>query len=85
MQNFGQALSLRYEQFITRLEDLGYDDIFPGKILNPEVSGLIALEYDLEPVFEDTKEEEEQDLKARHETAPEDKEFLPARPPVVTI
>lgn len=85
MQNLAQALGVRYEQFVTRLEKLGHDDLFPGKILNSEASGLIAMEYDLEAVFEDAKEEDERDLKARPEIAAEDKEFLPVRPPVVTI
>lgn len=86
VQQLSQALGVRYEQFVNRLEDLGYDDVFPGKILNTEVSGLIAMEYDLEPVFDTSvREEEERDLKARPEVDPQDKELLPTRPPVVTI
>ena len=65
---------------------MGYDDVFPGKILNTEVSGMIAMEYDLEPVFDaGISEEEERDLKARPEVDAQDKDLLPARPPVVTI
>ncbi|KAI7232890.1 initiation factor 2 [Hortaea werneckii] len=79
-----QTLGVRYEQFVRRLERLGYDDIFPGKVLNSEISGLIAMEYDFEPVFESTAPDaEDRDLKARPEV--EDKSFLPVRPPVVTI
>ncbi|KAI7497196.1 initiation factor 2 [Hortaea werneckii] len=79
-----QTLGVRYEKFVRRLESLGYDDIFPGKVLNSEISGLIAMEYDFEPVFESTAPDaEERDLKARPEV--EDKSFLPVRPPVVTI
>lgn len=86
VQNLAQALGVRYEQFVNRLEDLGYDDVFPGKVFNSEVSGMIAMEYDLEPVIDTTaRDDEEFDLKARPEVAAEDKEMLPTRPPVVTI
>ena len=86
VQNLAQALGLRYEQFVTRLEDLGYDDIFPGKIFNTEVSGMIAMEYEMEPVFDSSiREEEERDLKARPAVDEQEKDMLPTRPPVVTI
>ncbi|OQO08080.1 hypothetical protein B0A48_06874 [Cryoendolithus antarcticus] len=86
VQNLAQAVGARYEQFVSRLEDLGYDDVFPGKILNTEVSGMIAMEYDLEPVFDSgISEEEERDLKPAPKVAAEDRDYLPSRPPVVTI
>jgi translation initiation factor IF-2 len=86
VQNLAQALGVRYEQFVNRLEDLGYEDIFPGKIFNTEISGLIAMEYDMEPVFDSSmKEAEERDLKARPAVDEQDKDLLPTRPPVVTI
>ena len=86
VQNLAQALGVRYEQFVNRLEDLGYEDIFPGKIFNTEISGLIAMEYEMEPVFDSSaKEAEERDLKARPAVDEQDKELLPTRPPVVTI
>lgn len=83
-----QSLGVRYEDFVERLEELGYDDVFPGKVLNSEISGMIAMEYGFEPVFGEAAaaaEEEERDLKPRPPVAEEDREFLPARPPVVTI
>jgi translation initiation factor IF-2 len=86
VQNLAQALGVRYEQFVNRLEDLGYEDIFPGKIFNTEISGLIAMEYEMEPVFDSSmKEAEERDLKARPAVDEQDKDLLPTRPPVVTI
>jgi translation initiation factor IF-2 len=86
VQNLAQALGVRYEQFVDRLEDLGYDDIFPGKIFNTEVSGMIAMEYEMEPVFDSSiREEEERDLKPRPAVDEQDKDMLPTRPPVVTI
>ncbi|KAK5696419.1 translation initiation factor IF-2 [Elasticomyces elasticus] len=83
-----QHLGVRYEQFVGRLETLGYDDVFPGKILNSETSGMIAMEYGYEPVFGEAQaaaEREERDLVARPDVVGEDREFLPSRPPVVTI
>ena len=85
VSQLAQTLGLRYEAFVERLEDLGYDDIFPGKVLNMETSGMIAMEYNFEPSFEHESvgEEDSRDLKARPEIS--DKSLLPTRPPVVTI
>lgn len=89
VSNLAQQLGIGYEPFVERLEKLGYDDVFPGKVLNRETSGMIAMEYDFDPVYEGTgftsakSEEEERDLKAAPEV--EDTTFLPTRPPVVTI
>lgn len=84
VSQLAQALGVRYEPFVERLGELGYDDVFPGKVLNSEISGMIAMEYDFEPVFESGDQEaEERDLVAQPEI--EDKSFLPTRPPVVTI
>ncbi|GAB7361271.1 hypothetical protein MBLNU230_g1331t1 [Neophaeotheca triangularis] len=84
VSQLAQALGARYEPFVERLAELGYDDVFPGKVLNSEISGMIAMEYDFEPVFESgDKEAEERDIVARPEI--EDTTFLPTRPPVVTI
>ncbi|KAK5108655.1 hypothetical protein LTR62_008146 [Meristemomyces frigidus] len=81
-----QALNVRYEAFVSRVERLGYDDVFPGKILNKETSGMIAMEYGFEPVFGGGEAEEvERDLRARPAPEEEDRDFLPTRPPVVTI
>ena len=87
VSQLAQALSIRYERLLKRLEQEGYDDVFPGKILNMETSGMIAMEYNFEPQFEYdsavAREELERDLKPRPELA--DKSLLPTRPPVVTI
>ncbi|MGG6495743.1 UNVERIFIED_CONTAM: translation initiation factor IF-2 N-terminal domain-containing protein, partial [Bacteroidetes bacterium 56_B9] len=84
VQQLSQMLGVRYEQFIDRLQELGYDDVFPGMTLNSETSGMIAMEYNFDPTIDTgVREEEERDLKPRPEV--EDKEFLPTRPPVVTI
>lgn len=86
ISQLAQTLGVRYEAFTERLEELGYgEDVFPGKILNREISGMIAMEYNFEPIFEGSaaSEGEDRDLTARPEV--EDKTFLPTRPPVVTI
>ncbi|EME39826.1 hypothetical protein DOTSEDRAFT_137261, partial [Dothistroma septosporum NZE10] len=84
VQQLSQLLGIRYEEFVERLEELGYDDVFPGKTLNAETSGMIAMEYNFEPNYDvGAREEVERDLKPRPEV--EDKEFLTTRPPVVTI
>ncbi|GIZ38194.1 hypothetical protein CKM354_000161700 [Cercospora kikuchii] len=84
VQQLSQMLGVRYEQFIDRLQELGYDDVFPGMTLNSETSGMIAMEYNFDPTIDTgVREEEERDLKPRPEV--EDNEFLPTRPPVVTI
>lgn len=83
VQNLAQALGVRYDRFVNRLEELGYDDIFPGKVLNAEISGLIAMEYNFEPNFDaGVHEDENRDLKAAPPAPPE--QAVP-RPPVVTI
>lgn len=83
VQQLSQALGARYETFVEELEELGYEDIFPGKIFNSELSTMIAMEYGFDPQFDDSKEAEERDLKAAPHIS--DRESLPARPPVVTI
>lgn len=89
VSNLAQQLDVGYEPFVKRLEELGYDDVFPGKVLNREISGMIAMEYNFEPMYETNgsiggkSQEEERDLKPAPEV--EDTEFLPTRPPVVTI
>ena len=84
VQRLSQMLGVRYEKFVRRLERLGYDDVFPGKVFNSETSGMIAMDYNIEPIFEaDSPEDAERDLIARPEV--EDKDFLQTRPPVVTI
>lgn len=84
VQHLSQALGVRYEAFVERLEELGYDDVFAGKTLDSETSGMIAMEYNFDPSFDGGyREEEVRDLKARPPLM--DRDSLPARPPVVTI
>lgn len=86
VQNLAQVLGVHYEKFVQRLGNLGYEDIFPGKVLNKEISGMIAMEYAFDPVFEGDVAGEG-DAKRDLHPAPEidDLSALPLRPPVVTI
>lgn len=81
--NLAGMLRLRVEDFVTKLEDLGFEDVQSTQILNAEHAGLIAQEYNFEPTFQG--EQQDGDLYAAPELTPEEYAELPARPPVVTI
>ncbi|GFG22571.1 translation initiation factor IF-2, mitochondrial [Aspergillus udagawae] len=79
VSNLADVIGVRPAQFIRRMEEMGFEDVSYGHILDAETAGLIASEYNFEPIFET----DDQDLVAAPE--PEDKSVLPPRPPVVTI
>ena len=81
VENLATALRLRLDDFISRMEDLGFERPRHDHILDAETSGLIAGELNYEPTF--GQEGEGQDLVAQ--PAPEKVSELPLRPPVVTI
>ncbi|KAH6637645.1 translation initiation factor-like protein IF-2 [Boeremia exigua] len=81
--NLAGMLRLRVEDFVTKLEDLGFEDVQATQILNAEHAGLIAQEYNFEPTFQ--SEHEDGDLYPAPELTPEELAELPIRPPVVTI
>ncbi|KAF2459489.1 hypothetical protein BDY21DRAFT_362213 [Lineolata rhizophorae] len=74
------ALRVRLEKLITKMEELGFENIHHDHVLNVENAGLVAMEYGHEPVAQG---QEEIDLVAQPE--PDDKSHLPTRAPVVTI
>ncbi|CZR64337.1 related to translation initiation factor IF-2, mitochondrial [Phialocephala subalpina] len=80
VSNLATALRVRLEDFVYKMEELGFEETSHDYVLNAETSGLIAQEYNFEPVIDRGDSE---DLKAR-EPAP-DQSILPSRPPVVTI
>ncbi|GFF68750.1 translation initiation factor IF-2, mitochondrial [Aspergillus lentulus] len=79
VSNLADVIGVRPAQFVRRMEEMGFEDVSYSHILDAETAGLIASEYNFEPIFET----DDQDLVAAPE--PEDKSALPPRPPVVTI
>jgi translation initiation factor IF-2 len=80
VSNLAVALKVRLEEFVRKMEELGFEETGHDYILNAENAGLIAQEYNYEAIIE---RGESEDLRAR-EPAP-DPSVLPPRPPVVTI
>ncbi|KAH8819475.1 translation initiation factor IF-2 [Xylogone sp. PMI_703] len=80
VSNLAMALKVRLEDFVVKMEELGFEITNHSHILNAENAGLIAQEYNFEPIID---RGESEDLTAR--PAPEDPSILPQRPPVVTI
>lgn len=81
--NLAGALRLRVEDFVQKLDELGFEDVQNDHILNAEHAGLIAQEYNFEPIFQ--AQEDDGDLYPAPAPDPEAYAELPARPPVVTI
>lgn len=81
--NLAGALKLRVEDFVQKLEELGFEDVQNDHILNAEHAGLIAQEYNFEPIFQ--SEEDDGDLYPAPPLDAEAYAQLPPRPPVVTI
>ncbi len=78
--NLAVALKVKLEEFVRKMENLGFEETNHDYILSAENAGLIAMEYNYDPIIERSESE---DLKAR-DPAP-DPSILPQRPPVVTI
>ncbi|KAF2871008.1 hypothetical protein BDV95DRAFT_628912 [Massariosphaeria phaeospora] len=81
--NLASILKQRVEDFVRKLEDLGFEDVQNDHILNAEHAGLVAQEFNFEPIIE--VEGEDGDLYPTPALSPEEYAELPARPPVVTI
>ena len=79
VSNLADVIGIRQAQFIRHMEDMGFEDVTHNHILDAETAGLVATEFNFEPIFDAPDE----DLAAAPE--PEDKSMLPSRPPVVTI
>ncbi|KAF1977036.1 translation initiation factor-like protein IF-2 [Bimuria novae-zelandiae CBS 107.79] len=81
--NLATILKVRLEEFVAKLEELGFEEVQSDHILNAEHAGLVAQEYNFEPVLQ--SEEDDGDLRPAPALSPEEYANLPARPPVVTI
>ncbi|RDL32582.1 Uncharacterized protein BP5553_09038 [Venustampulla echinocandica] len=80
VSNLAIALRVRQEDFIEKMTELGFEETNHDFIMNAENAGLIAMEYNYEPIID---RGESENLTARA-PAP-DPSILPQRPPVVTI
>ncbi|KAF7504726.1 hypothetical protein GJ744_001795 [Endocarpon pusillum] len=79
VKNLATALRLKTEDFINRMEEMGFERPRHDHVLDAETSGLVASEFNFEPIYA----QEVQDLVPR--PPPEDVSSLPQRPPIVTI
>ncbi|KAL8828437.1 MAG: hypothetical protein Q9170_006602, partial [Blastenia crenularia] len=79
--NLARVLHVRVEDFARKMQDLGFEETNNDYLIDAEIAGLIAAEFNFEPIVDSSSED--QDLHARPPA--EDKAVLPARPPVVTI
>ncbi|RAL59995.1 hypothetical protein DID88_000621 [Monilinia fructigena] len=80
VSNLAVALKVKLEDFLEKMEELGFEGVHHDHILNAENAGLIAMEYNYEAIIE---RGESEDLKARPPA--EDPSRLPPRAPVITI
>lgn len=79
VSNLADVLGVRPAQFVERMEEMGFENVTFSHILDAETAGLIATEYNFEPIFDSGEED------LRPAPPPEDPSSLPPRPPVVTI
>ena len=80
VSNLASVLKVRLENFIRKMNDLGFEEVNNDHILDAEIAGLVAAEFNFEPIVQQI---ENQDLLPRPPA--QDKSILPPRPPVVTI
>ena len=80
VSNLASVLKVRLENFIRKMNDLGFEEVNNDHVLDAEIAGLVAAEFNFEPILQQT---ENQDLLPRPPA--QDKSILPPRPPVVTI
>lgn len=79
VENLATALRVRIEDFITRMEEMGFERPRHDHVLDAETAGLIASEFNFEPMYN----QEVQDLVPQ--PISDDASSLPPRPPIVTI
>lgn len=79
VSNLADVIGVKPAQFVSRMEEMGFEEITYKDILDAETAGLVAAEYNYEAIFDDGGN----DLEAA--PVPEDTSNLPSRPPVVTI
>lgn len=75
-------LKVPLDDFIKKMEELGFEGVGYNHILTAEDAGLVAMEYNYDPVVDTS---EMNDLLPQPLPTAEQKKLLPHRPPVVTI
>lgn len=75
-----RALRQKVDQFLTDLEDMGFENITEDTIMTGDTAALIAMEYNFDPTVDDGAA---RDIRPR--PPPENVSDLANRPPVVTI
>lgn len=79
VSNLADVIGVRPAQFVSRMEEMGFEDVSYDHVLDAETAGLVAAEFNYEAIFDEGTD----DLQAA--PLPEDTSNLPSRPPVVTI
>jgi translation initiation factor IF-2 len=79
--HLANALRVKVDDFLLKLQDLGFEEVQKDHILTSEDAGLIAMEYNYQPTFADNHDI----VDLFPQPAPKDTNVLPTRPPVVTI
>lgn len=80
VSNLAGVLRVRVEDFADKMKELGFPETNNDHVFDAETAGLIAAEFNYEPIID---RREERDLLPLAPAV--DKSVLPARPPVVTI
>ncbi len=80
VSNLATALKVKLDEFVSTIQSMGFEGLSNDHVLDGETAGLIAAEYNYDPIIDKSESE---DLQAR--PPPADKSLLPSRPPVVTI
>ena len=55
--NLADVLGVRQAEFIDHLEDIGFEGVIHSHVLDAETAGLIAEEYNFEPIFETSEQD----------------------------
>ena len=80
ISNLAAVLKVRVESFSHKMKDLGFEAMNNDHILDAETAGLIAAEFNFEPIIDRGEDRDLHPLPLA-----EQRSLLPARPPVVTI
>ena len=80
VSNLAMVLKMRLEDFMRKVVDMGFGELSYDHVIDAETAGLMAAEFNFEPITEQT---EEKDIKPQ--PLPTDRSLLPQRPPIVTI